>query len=159
MAWARGKLQSLLQSVEASVNPEKGSAKVVGMKELTGDVRRANNTCRTRSESIDVVLKEPWELSFLRQHIHLMKTLTVVQSMQAYLTRRKGNKTLIVYDLELTLQWQGRLAGEENDVSCQTRVPLSWPIHYTAPTSLNECLKKSVFGLLLAAGFNLTPTT
>ena len=37
--------------------------------------------------------------------------------LQAYLTRRKGNKTLVVYDLELTLQWQGRLAGEETDVS------------------------------------------
>ena len=36
--------------------------------------------------------------------------------LQAYLTRRKGNKTLIVYDLELTLHWHGRLAGEEKDV-------------------------------------------
>ncbi len=39
MAWARDRLKSLVQELEASINPEKGNAKVTGLKEVTGDVR------------------------------------------------------------------------------------------------------------------------
>ena len=121
MAWARGRLQSLIQNVDASISLEKGTAKVVGMKELTGDVRLAlTNACKTILDLRNLILEDLWGLSYLRQQLNFLNafTFTIVFPMQAYLTRRKGNKTLIVYDLELTLQWQGRLAGEESDVSC-----------------------------------------
>ena len=36
--------------------------------------------------------------------------------MQAYLTRRKGNKILVIYDLNITLNWTGKLATEDKEV-------------------------------------------
>jgi hypothetical protein len=41
--------------------------------------------------------------------------------LQAYMTRRKGNKTLIVYDLVLTLHWLGKLAEEDGEVRSESR--------------------------------------
>ena len=38
MSWARSRLHSLMQNIEATVKPEDGTAKVTGMKDLSGDV-------------------------------------------------------------------------------------------------------------------------
>jgi len=38
------------------------------------------------------------------------------QRMQAFTTMRKGNKRLVVFDLKITLAWEGQLAGVEEKV-------------------------------------------
>lgn len=58
MSWARSRLQSLLQNMESNIKPEKGTAKVLGMKELTGDVRLApSNVCRLTVGILAAILK------------------------------------------------------------------------------------------------------
>lgn len=38
MSWARDRLQALIQNIDSNIKPERGTAKILGMKELTGDV-------------------------------------------------------------------------------------------------------------------------
>lgn len=38
MSWARSRLSELLKDIEANMSPTQGAARIIGMKELTGDV-------------------------------------------------------------------------------------------------------------------------
>lgn len=55
---------------------------------------------------------------------NITNTSLLVTFLQAYLTRRKGNKTLAVYDLTLTLKWRGSLASDEKEVKLPTGTPI-----------------------------------
>ena len=48
--------------------------------------------------------------------------LSYACSWQAYMTRRKGNKTLMVYDLSVTLNWSGKLAEEDSQGRCMASI-------------------------------------
>ena len=39
MAWARSRLENLIHDIEAKMKPDTGTARITGMKDLSGDVR------------------------------------------------------------------------------------------------------------------------
>lgn len=48
MSWARSRLKELIQDVDAELDPQLGTAKITGMKDLSGDVSNINE-CPTAS--------------------------------------------------------------------------------------------------------------